>query len=90
MKISNSNPFTPGFGEIPYIIAGRSDITDEYESIIKSGGKSQKRHPLIKGMRSYGKPVLLRKLLKIAEDYGYATFYVSSTSDMYDNLMTNM
>lgn len=90
MKISNSNPFTPGFGEIPYIIAGRSDITDEYESIIKSGGNSQKRHPLIKGMRSYGKTVLLRKLLKIAEDYGYATFYVSSTSDMYDNLMTNM
>lgn len=90
MKVSNNNPFTPGFGEIPYIIAGRSDITDEYEAIIESGGKSQKRHPLIKGMRSYGKTVLLRKLLKIAEEHGYATFYISSTSDMYDNLTTNM
>ena len=90
MPYQKKNPFTPGFGEIPYIVAGRSDITDEYEDIIESGGRSQKRHPLIKGMRSYGKTVLLRKLLKIAEEHGYETFYISSTSDMYGNLMTNM
>lgn len=90
MPYQKKNPFTPGFGEIPYIVAGRSDITDEYEDIIESGGRSQKRHPLIKGMRSYGKTVLLRKLLKIAEEHGYETFYISSTSDMYGNLMTNI
>lgn len=48
MPYQKKNPFTPGFGEIPYIVAGRSDITDEYEDIIESGGRSQKRHPLIK------------------------------------------
>lgn len=84
------NPFTPGFGEIPYIVAGRSDIINEYADIITSNGRSQKKHPLIRGMRSYGKTVLLRELLEIAKNHGYATFYISATRGMYDNLMKNM
>lgn len=84
------NPFTPSFGEIPYIVTGRSDIIDGYREAIKSGDCSHNKNLLIEGMRGYGKTVLLRKLLEVAGECGYETFYISSTSDMYKNLMESM
>lgn len=84
------NPFTPGFGEIPYIVTGSSDIIDGYREAIKSGDRSHNKHLLIEGMRGYGKTVLLRKLLEVAGECGYETFYISSASDMYKNIMESM
>ena len=90
MPSRRENPFTPGFGEIPYIVADRSNIIDGYGEAIKSGDCSHNKHLLIEGMRGYGKTVLLRKLLEVAGGYGYETFYISSASDMYRNLMGSM
>lgn len=90
MPSRRENPFTPGFGEIPYIVAGRSDIIDGYREAIESGDRSYNKHLLIEGMRGYGKTVLLRKLLEAAREYGYETFYIPSTSDMYRNIMESM
>lgn len=84
------NPFTPGFGEIPYIVTDRSDIIDGYGEAIESGDRSHNKHLLIEGMRGYGKTVLLRKLLEAAGEHGYDTFYIASASDMYRNLMETM
>lgn len=90
MTSRRENPFTPSFGEIPYIVAGRSDIIDGYRGAIESGDRSHNKHLLIEGMRGYGKTVLLQKLLEVAGGYGYETFYISSASDMYKSLMANM
>lgn len=90
MPSRRENPFTPGFGEIPYIVAGRSDIIDGYREAIESGDRSHNKHLLIEGMRGYGKTVLLRKLLDVAGEHGYDTFYIASASDMYESLMESM
>lgn len=90
MPSRRENPFTPDFGEIPYIVADRSDIIDGYREAIESGDCSHNKHLLIEGMKGYGKTVLLRKLLETAGEHGYDTFYIASASDMYRNLMEGM
>ncbi len=90
LKCGYGNPFTPGFGEMPYVLAGRDDIINDYEKIIESHGRSQEKHPVIQGARSFGKTVLLQKLIEVAQSHGYITFYESASRDLYANVMTLM
>lgn len=90
MRQELGNPFTPGFGEMPYILAGRDDIVNGYRKIIESHGRSQEKHPIIQGARSFGKTVLLRRLLEVAQENGYITFYESASQCLYSNIMTLM
>ena len=83
-------PFRPGFGENPYILIGRSSIIDRYSDILENNDKTLMKHPLIVGTRAIGKTVLLHRLLEIAHDYGYATVYESTQSDLYSQLMTDL
>ena len=50
-------PFTPGFGEKPYILIGRESIIDEYDDVLFNGDKTLTKHPLIVGVRAIGKTV---------------------------------
>lgn len=83
-------PFRPGFGENPYILIGRSSIIDRYSDILENNDKTLMKHPLIVGTRAIGKTVLLHRLLEIAHDYGYATVYESTQSDLYSQLMADL
>lgn len=83
-------PFTPGFGEKPYILIGRESIIDEYDDVLFNGDKTLTKHPLIVGARAIGKTVLLHRLLETASDYRYMTAYISTQAGMYDQLMSNL
>lgn len=83
-------PFTPGFGENPYILIGRSYVVDKYDDILSNDDRGLFKHPLIVGARATGKTVLLHRLLDIAKQHKYATEYISTQTGIYEQLICDL
>lgn len=83
-------PFTPGFGEKPYILIGREEIIDDYDDVLFNEDRTFLKHPLIVGPRAIGKTVLLHRLLETAKNYGYMTLYISTQTDMYHQILLDL
>ena len=64
------NPFTPGFGSSPLVLAGRDDILDEFRVALEEPGRESASVLLIAG-RGSGKTVLLNRLQTVAGEYGW-------------------
>lgn len=64
------NPFTPGFGSSPLVLAGRDDILDEFRVALEEPGRESGSVLLIAG-RGSGKTVLLNRLQTVAGEYGW-------------------
>ena len=64
------NPFTPGFGSSPLVLAGRDDILDEFRVALEEPGRESGSILLIAG-RGSGKTVLLNRLQGVAGEYGW-------------------
>ena len=64
------NPFTPGFGSSPLVLAGRDDILDEFRVALEGPGRESGSILLIAG-RGSGKTVLLNRLQGVAGEYGW-------------------
>ena len=73
------NPFSPGAGNRPPELAGRSDILNK--ALLALGrikaGRSD-RSPLMIGLRGVGKTVLLNEIAKKADVAGYKTMMVEA------------
>ncbi|WP_229660041.1 ATP-binding protein [Tersicoccus solisilvae] len=67
-----ANPFRPGFGQTPAILAGRGAVVDDFERALATAG-SRARNVLISGARGTGKTVLLTEFESIAADNGWTT-----------------
>lgn len=68
--IMRANPFTPGFGSSPLVLAGRDDILDEFRVALEEPGRESRSVLLIAG-RGSGKTVLLNRLQAAAGEYGW-------------------
>ena len=55
------NPFTPGFGNSPPVLAGRDDILAEFADAIDNGPGALGRATLYTGARGTGKTVMLTR-----------------------------
>lgn len=66
------NPYTPGAGTKPLVIAGRVGEIEKATTLLKSvqTGKAQ-RSIMLYGLRGVGKTVLLNEMERIAESLGY-------------------
>ena len=64
------NPFTPGFGQSPAILAGRTGILGDVEAVL-DGELPEQRTLLISGARGIGKTVLLSEIEARARDRGW-------------------
>lgn len=75
-----TDPFTPGFGRAPVIMAGRSEVTEDFERALR--GDVEGRSVLISGARGTGKTVLLTELEAVAADEGWMRIplHTASTS----------
>src|SRR5699024_2152571 len=78
---TNSNPFTPGFGLTPMILAGRDVAIDEFTAAL-AGSVPEARAILISGARGSGKTVLLTEFRELALEAGWIDLrmHTSSTS----------
>ena len=68
IRIDN-NPFNPGYGEIPPVLAGRDNLKNEVSRRLANAGKG-KNHPTaiaLIGPRGFGKTALLAWITKQAE-----------------------
>ncbi len=75
------NPFTPGFGLTPIILAGRDLAIEEFTAAL-AGNVPEARAILISGQRGAGKTVLLTEFRELALEAGWTDLrlHTSSTS----------
>jgi hypothetical protein len=79
---SYKNPYRPGAGTKPLVIAGRDNEIEKSKSLFKSVkfGAPQ-RSIMLYGLRGVGKTVLLNEMERISEDEGY----ISEHLEMSEN-----
>lgn len=79
--VDEQNPFTPGFGLTPSVLAGRAVVIEEFARALV-GDVPGRRTSLISGPRGSGKTVVLTEFESIAEDAGWAaiTLHTASSS----------
>ncbi len=73
------NPFTPGAGNLPPELAGRSDILKTAEINIQRANIGNQTIPMILlGLRGVGKTVLLNKIYTMAEDSEHLVSFIEA------------
>jgi Cdc6-like AAA superfamily ATPase len=85
-KISN-NPFTPTFGSIPILLAGRDNIISDILGGLNNGPGDPNRSTIFVGARGSGKTVLLAKIAEEAAADGWISINVNASPDMLDELL---
>ncbi len=79
---SLKNPFSPGAGNQPPELAGRSEVLAQIETSlarVKAGAFS--RSSILVGLRGVGKTVLLNKAFELAGEFGYQSLFVEAHED---------
>ncbi|HJC69613.1 MAG TPA: ATP-binding protein, partial [Candidatus Brachybacterium intestinipullorum] len=74
-----ANPFTPGFGLTPVILAGRDVAIDEFTAAL-AGDVPEARAILISGQRGAGKTVLLTEFRELALEAGWIDLRMHTSS----------
>ncbi len=83
------NPYTPGAGRKPPILAGRDPDLDNFRGLIERLGSGQHERSLIySGLRGVGKTVLLMELDVLASEAGWATTDVQEVGSQPDFRVT--
>ncbi len=82
------NPFTPGFGNSPPVLAGRADILDQFAETIEDGPGALGRATLYTGARGTGKTVMLNEVADIAAASGWITIHETATPGFVTRLVT--
>lgn len=77
--VEDQNPFTPGFGLTPSVLAGRAVVIEEFSKALV-GDVPGRRTSLISGPRGSGKTVVLTEFESIAEEVGWATITLHTAS----------
>lgn len=70
------NPYRPGAGNPPPLLAGRDYELEQFRVAAQRPGKSV----VLMGLRGVGKTVLLNAFLSIATDLGYPTIKIEATA----------
>ncbi len=77
------NPYAPGAGSPPPLLAGRDDLVSAAELALTRirGGRPAKSFVSV-GLRGVGKTVVLNKVQRLAEDQGYHAAYIEAHDDI--------
>lgn len=75
------NPYRPGAGTKPLVIAGRNTEIEKAKSLFKSVkfGAPQ-RSVMLYGLRGVGKTVLLNEMERISEEEGYISEHLEMST----------
>lgn len=77
------NPYAPGAGSPPPILAGRDDLVAGAELALERvrNGRHSKSFIAV-GLRGVGKTVVLNKVQNLADDLGYQSIYIEAYDDV--------
>ncbi|KAB7745673.1 AAA family ATPase [Nostocoides sp. F2B08] len=81
------NPFRPGFGISPRVLAGRDDLLAEFETALDEGPGSPLRSVLVSGTRGMGKTVVLNELEELARVRGWLVIRLPESGGLVDDLV---
>lgn len=81
------NPFTPTFGKIPSVLAGRDLLIRDMEAALASGGNDPNSCSLFSGPRGVGKTVLLSYLAARASASGWIAANVTARPGMLEDFI---
>lgn len=88
MNVSaNANPFTPNFGQIPEVFAGREDIRHAAIEALEYPWGHPNQTTIIIGARGTGKTALLRSILNEAEQRGWIAASVTCLNGMLEDIL---
>ncbi|GAA3599074.1 hypothetical protein GCM10010968_16220 [Agrococcus terreus] len=82
----HDNPFRPGFGISPPLLAGRDALLDEWREVLGLGAWSPFRAALVTGMRGVGKTVLLNAVEDEARARGWTVVHGTLHDGLVDAL----
>jgi hypothetical protein len=80
------NPFRPGFGVSPRVLAGRDDLLAEFETALDEGPGSPLRSVLVSGARGMGKTVILNELEDLARIRGWLVVRLPESGGLIEQL----
>jgi hypothetical protein len=81
------NPFTPTFGSIPMLLAGRWNIINAVLNGLRNGPGDPNRSTIFIGARGSGKTVLLTKIAEEAAKIGWISANVTASDTMLDEII---
>jgi type II secretory pathway predicted ATPase ExeA len=84
------NPFTPSYGSIPPLFAGRREIISQVAFGLRNGPGDPNRSTVLTGPRGSGKTVLMHEIAAEAAGLGWISVYVVSNSVMLDEMLRRL
>lgn len=84
---SSINPFTPSFGKVPPILAGRKILIGEFEQAFSLNPNDPNLCSLFSGPRGVGKTVLMSHLARKAEANGWISANVTARPGMLEDIL---
>lgn len=83
-----SNPFRPGFGSSPAVLAGRDDIVEQFAEALDNGPGALGRATLYTGARGTGKTVMLNEAADVARQRGWLVIEETASPGFVGRLVT--
>lgn len=81
------NPFTPSFGEVPLVMAGRGQLLSEFDRAFSSQARRPSLTSLISGARGTGKTALLTLVEERAQERGWIAVDLVSLPGMLEDAL---
>lgn len=85
--MSTRNPFTPTFGRVPELLAGRRAIIEEMTEAFDNGPGDPNLSTIYTGARGTGKTALLLYLSRVASARGWIAVNVTAVSGMLEDII---
>ena len=85
--LEKKNPFTPSFGSIPPLLAGREQILQDILNGLDNTPGDPNRTTIFVGARGTGKTVLLAKLAEEAATQGWVSANVTATDGLLEEII---
>jgi nucleoside-triphosphatase THEP1 len=85
--IPATNPFTPSFGSVPLLMAGRHRLIDDILEGLDNGPGDPNRATIFIGARGSGKTALLAKIAEEAEQKGWIKANVTAIDGMLEDII---
>nr|WP_306270891.1 ATP-binding protein [Ornithinimicrobium sp. HY1793] len=87
---SRANPFRPGFGVSPRVLAGRDELLEEFDTALDEGPGSPLRSILVSGARGMGKTVILNELEEAARVRGWLIIRLPESGGILEELASTI